>query len=145
MTFDARIHGPGAGGDHHVQTIDLSVTRDTTNSLVDMDAVIEIDVARKMIHTRPLDGLTVLVALSNGLQKWAVHLYLNVAIHAGFGGRKPGKRTVLNGRVAVSAIEPEFPDMQLVTVWNGLGSRQPDLRHIRRPYNSRGNDGQSSQ
>jgi hypothetical protein len=98
-----------------------------------------------MIHARPLDGLTFLVAAPHRLEKTTIDLYLNVAVHARFRGWESSEGTVFHRGVAITAIESQFPDMKFMAIWNWLGSRQSDFRHIGRTDNAGGNDGQSSQ
>jgi hypothetical protein len=58
-----RVASPGDG-----HPADLSVARRTADSLVDMNAVVEIDKIGKGVHSRPQDGLIGSVAFPNGFQ-----------------------------------------------------------------------------
>ena len=56
VALEARVHRPCTGRDHYGQLIHLAMTGDATDALMDMDAVIEINVVRQIMDADPLDG-----------------------------------------------------------------------------------------
>src|SRR5262245_26932512 len=100
----------------HVQTVlppcqghlvHLAMTRDTAHTLIDVDAVIEIDEIRKAIHPIPFDGSVTAETRSDGLEHRGIGPNLRVTIHAGFCRRQSRKRTLLNRGVTVTAVDSQ--------------------------------------
>ena len=96
-----------------------------------MDAVIEIDEARQVVHSDPLNGSSSLEALSDRLQHRAVGPNLAVAIHADFGGRNARKSRLFYSGVAITTVDPVVAHMVFVTEGYGLHPGDAHLRDIR--------------
>ena len=106
MTLEARVHRPCPGRDHYGQLIHLPMTGDAANALMNMDAVIEINVVRKIVDACPFNRSPFLEALANRFQPRVIDTDLGMTVHAGFGRRQARKRAVLHGGMAVTAIQP---------------------------------------
>src|SRR5262245_65357721 len=60
MALEARIHRPGSRRHHYRELVHLAVARDAADTLVDMDAVIEVNVVWKVVDARPLNRTALL-------------------------------------------------------------------------------------
>lgn len=123
----------------HVQRIDAprerhfiepAVARSATYPLVQMDAVIEIDEAGQIVDPCPLNRLPGAEAVAHRRQSRAIRPDLRVTIHTNLGRRNSGKRTRLDGSVAVPAIDPIVGNMMFVTKRDRLSPRHSYFRDI---------------
>src|SRR3954453_12239269 len=115
---------------HQRHLIDGAVTRVATKSLGHMDAVIEEDEIRDLIHTRPLQRLAGAVAGPYWFEQLGIGPDLRVAVHAGLRRRNSGKARGLNRRVAVAAINAEAGHVMLVAEWPRLRLADPRVCDI---------------
>jgi hypothetical protein len=90
------------------------VTADTTDPLLDVDAMVEIDELGKVMDSLPFNGLAGSITFPHGFQHGAADPDLGMAVHTGFGGRNPGEGRVLHGGMAIPAIDAKLTDMMLV-------------------------------
>ena len=74
----------------------LTVASRATDALVQMNAVVEIDVIRQIVHARPFERTAGLPTVANWLQNRRVFPNLRVARHAGLRRRKAGKCRILD-------------------------------------------------
>ena len=102
------------------------MARSTPNALADVDRVIEIGVVRQIVDAVPLDRCVVLVALSDRFQQVGTLPHLLVAVHAGLRWRNVGEPGRLDGRVAVTTINAELPNVVSVAERNRLRRGLPD-------------------
>src|SRR6266536_431654 len=100
------------------------------HALVDMNAVIEIDEARQVVHPRPLQRLPGAKTFTHRLQNRALSPDLRVAVHADLGGRNAGERGLFHRGVAISAINAVVTDVMFVAELDRLAARDTDLRNI---------------
>ena len=91
-------------GERHL--IDSPVTRFASHSLVNVNAVIEVDKVWNVVYSNPQNRVVLSKARSNWFQGRTGRPDLFVAIHANFGRWNSGKGSALDGRVAVSTIDP---------------------------------------
>ena len=130
MTFDAPLHEQRRVAPHQWHHVDSTMARDASNSLLDMNAVIEVHKIRQIVHPCPLDRLTRAKAFSNRLKLWTIRPDLRVTLHANLSRRNSGKVTCLDGRVTIAAIDPEASDMMFMTELNRLGADNTHLRLV---------------
>lgn len=100
------------------------------HTLVDVNAVIEIDEARQVVHPRPLQRFSGPETFAHRLQNRALGPDLGVATHADFGGRNTGERRLFHRGVAISTVDAVVTDMMFVTERYWLHPRHADLGHI---------------
>ena len=97
------------------------MARDTADALLDMNAVIEKNEIRQLIDAVPFNGLAAREAFPHRRQDRRILPDLRMTGHAGLRGRQPGEGGILNGRVAITAIDSEAGYVVLVTERHGLG------------------------
>src|SRR5580704_8542603 len=84
---------------HERHLVDWTVTGVATYAFIDMNAVIEIDEVRKLVHPRPLQRLAGTEAGANWLEQRRVGPDLRVAVHASLGRRNSGEAGSLDRSV----------------------------------------------
>src|SRR5262245_22868467 len=105
-----RSHLPG---ERHL--VNPAMASRTSHSLVDVDAVIEVDKVRQVMDPGPLYRLARPKAVPNRLERRAVSPYLAMAIHAGPGRWDAGERGCFNRGVTISAVDSVVAHMMLMT------------------------------
>jgi hypothetical protein len=127
---------------HQRHAVDRPMTGIAADALGDVNAVIEIDEIRQVVHARPYQRLPGAEAFPDGFQHRRFGPDLRMTIHARLGRRNAGKPRDFDRGVAVTAIDAQPCDMVLVTernrLWTGYAGvghvgRTLDLRH--RPKN----------
>ena len=103
------------------------------DSLVDVDAVIEVDEVGKIVDAIPLEGGIVAKTGADRLEHGRLAPDLRVAGHTGFGGGNAGKTALFDGRVAIATVEAHPGDVVLVAEGNGLFERDVFLGDEIRP------------
>ena len=81
----AHLHGLRFVGERHF--VDSPMTGRAADTLLNVDAVVEIHEPRQVVDPVPHDRLTVSEALADGLQGWTLGPDFGVAIHARLGRR----------------------------------------------------------
>src|SRR5713226_8276185 len=104
MTLEAPFHVERSNLISQRHEVNATVTGRAANTLVHVNAVIEISEVREVVHPGPLDRLTRSPALADRLQVWTIRPDLRVAIHAGLSRGYAGKAELLNARVTVAAV-----------------------------------------
>ena len=92
----------------------------TADTLCDMDRMIEVDVAGKLVDALPTDRPVFGQACPHRRQHLGIGPNLGMAGHAGFGRRQPRKTRFLDRGVTVAAIESQAADMMFMTEGHGL-------------------------
>jgi hypothetical protein len=117
-------------GDRHL--VHLPVTGRAADTLVDMDGVVEVNIARHFVDHVPPDGLIFCVALPNRCEHWCVLPDLRVAGHA----RLCIRHARIGGRgyggVAKAAVDPKLAGVVLMTEGHRLVQRHADIGPIGR-------------
>ena len=101
-----------------------------SHSLIDMNAVVEIDEIRQIIHSSPHQRFASPKTLADWLQHRGLGPYLSVAIHAGLGCWHSCKPGVLYRSVTVTAINAQSPYMVLMAERRRLGSNHAGVSNI---------------
>jgi len=120
MTFEAPFHVERGNLISQRHEINASVTGRAADTLVDVNAVIEISEVGEIVHSGPLDRLSRPPTLADGFQVGAIGPDLRVAVHAGLGRGYACEAEFLNGRVTVAAIYAVIADMMFVAELNRL-------------------------
>lgn len=94
--------------------IDRPVTGRAAYALCDVNAVIEIDVFRKVVNAIPLDRLVVTETCSYRLQIWGIGPKLAVTVHTRLGRGHTGRCRRLDRLVAITAIDAVVAHVVLV-------------------------------
>src|SRR5215210_578295 len=115
------------------------------DSLRDMDAVVEVDEIGQVVHAGPFDRHVVGVARPHRLEQVRVRPDLLVAVHADLGGRDPREARLLDGRMAVAAVDPEARHVMLMAERHGLLEDHTLPRGVWRPEERRERPSEESQ
>src|SRR5438477_1329013 len=107
MTLEAPLHIKSGLLRHKRHFVDLAVAAYASHAFGDVDAVIEVDVVRQPVDPRPGDRHSIPGTAPKRLENRTVHPDLRMAVHAGSGRRDAGEGTLLDGGVAVAAVDPE--------------------------------------
>lgn len=113
--------------------VDRAMAGRAANPLVDVDAVIKVDVVGQAMHFNPLDGLVGAVAFPNGFQITDVVEENGMAIHAGLGGRNARVGRTLHAGMTVAAVDAFISHVVLVAELYGLIPGQALVGDIGRP------------
>jgi len=90
------------------------MARGTANTLIHMNAVIEVREICKTVDFHPFNRFVGAVAFPNRLEVSCVVKKHRMAIHAGFRRGNPGKGGGLHAGMAVAAIDSVVPDVVFV-------------------------------
>ncbi len=109
----------------HGHLIDAAMTGRAADAFVHVNTVIEINVVRKIVHTRPLQRLARSETGAHRLEIGTVRPNLLVAIHADRGRGDTCGSSRFNRRMAVAAIDPIVACVMFVAELNGLLNFNP--------------------
>ena len=137
VAFEAPVHIERVFPPRERHRVDSAVTGGATNALVDMNAVIEINEAGKVMDPGPLNRLAGAKTLAHRFQHRTVRPDLRMAIHAGLGRRNARERALFHRGVAVTAIDAVVADMMLVTERHRLATCDTDVGDVGRLINCR--------
>ncbi len=101
------------------------MTRRTAHPFVHMNAVIEISVVRKVVHSDPFDRFAGTKAGTDRLEIRTLSPNLFMTIHAGVGWRHPSRGGNFHRRMAVAAINAVVAHVVLMTKLDGLLAFNP--------------------
>lgn len=132
MAVEAPLHQQGVGLKNQRHLVNFSVTRRAANAFIDMNAVIEIDEIRQMVHPDPLDGFIASIALTDWLKVGGSAEQNRMAVHTNLRWGNPCIRGGFHARVAVSAVDPVVADMVFVAKLHRLRLRDELTGHVRR-------------
>jgi len=125
---------------HQRHLVDWAVAGVASHSFIDVNAVVEINEVRKLVHPRPLQRLSGAVAGADWLEQLGVGPDLRVAVHAGLGRRNASEARSFDCGVAVAAVDAESGNVMLVAegygLWlahSGVGNVGRTLHFQRRP------------
>jgi hypothetical protein len=96
-----------------------------------MDAVIEINVIGKIVHSDPFDRFVVSQTFTDRLEDGSLGPDLGMTVHARLRRRNACERGLLDRSVAIAAIDPESFDVMFVAERNRLSARDISLCDVR--------------
>ena len=132
MAVEAPLHQQGVGLKNQRHLVNFSVTGRAANAFIDVNAVIEIDEIRQMVHPDPLDGFIASIALTDRLKVGGSTEQNGMAVHASFRWGNPCIRGGFHARVAVSAVDPVVADVVFVAKLHRLRLRDELIGQVRR-------------
>ena len=125
MTLQTPLHLQRRGLINNRHLVNASVTRRTTDTFFHVNAVIEVDVIRKIVHAFPVERLAGAKTRAHGFEIRTVGPDLFVAVHARRGRRHSGGAGCFDGRVTVPAIDAVVTDVMFMTELNWLLAFDP--------------------
>ena len=120
MALQAPLHIQCLCFPHQRHLVDLAVAGLAADSLVDVDAVVEVNEIGQVVDPVPGDGRIVPEAGAHRFEHGRFAPDLGMAGHAGFCGRDAGKGALFDGGVAVATVESHAGDVVLVAERDGL-------------------------
>src|SRR5579862_3293017 len=91
-----------------------SMARGAADSLIHVNAVIEVNEIRQVVNLDPADGVVGAKTIAHRLERRAGIPNLRVTIHARLGRRNVGERGSLHRRMTIPAIDSQATHMMLV-------------------------------
>ena len=129
VTVDTPIHVEVVHTESQRHLVHLPVTGGAANSLIDMDAVVEVDEIREIMHAGPLDRSARCPTLPEGFGERCIHPDLGMAGHASFGRGKAGIAGGFYAGVAVAAVDSVIFYVVLVAERDRLLRRHALIGH----------------
>jgi hypothetical protein len=120
VTLETPAHAEGLDETNLLHFRDVTVAGLASNSLADVNAVIEISVVGRFVDANPVDRLTRIRTRQEWGDPRVVSSDEGVTVHTGLCGRQRCGGRDLDGGVAVTTIDPELPGVELVAVRHGL-------------------------
>ena len=114
MAVEAPLHLQRRLLQHQRHAIDAAVAGLAADALLHVNAVVEVDEVRQVVHADPAQRLVVAEARAHRLEIRAGRPDLRVAVDAGLGRRNAGRRRDFNRRVAVAAVDADAADVMLM-------------------------------
>src|ERR1041384_6753363 len=108
------------------------MTTGTTDTLMNMNAVIEIRKLRQVVNARPLERHARAETRANGFKHWTVRPNLRMTVHADLRRRYSGESRFFNRRVAITAVDSESADVMFVTERDWLFLGYADVSKVSR-------------
>jgi len=142
MAIEAPAHAEGLRLDRQPHLFNLlyivRVTVVAPDTLVDMDAVVEVNEIRQIIQSRPLHRFARLPAFQYRRKHRLISQYLRVTRHTRLGRRNAREIAGLNRGMTITTIDAVSRNMAGMAERNGLLFRNIDIRHNRRIIQCRG-------
>ena len=132
MTIEAPLHIQRRGLEYQGHLIDRAMTRGATDALIDVDAVIEIDVIGEPVNLDPLDRLIGAVTLADWFEVRGIVEQYRVAIHAGFSRRNAGVGGGFHAVMTITTINAVVAHVVFVAELHGLHARDTLVRDVGR-------------
>jgi hypothetical protein len=110
-----------------------TVARGAAYALVDVNAVVEINVVGQTVHSHPLDGLIGAEAFADRLKIRRIIKEHGMAVHAGFCGRDAGKRGGFDTVMTVTAVNAIVTGVVFVAELHGLNPTDALVCNVGRP------------
>jgi hypothetical protein len=120
MAIQTPTHGQLFGLKHQGHLINLPVTRRAANTLIHVNAVIEIYEIRQPVDLYPHNRFIGAIAFAHRLQVSGVFEQHRVAVHTGFGGRNSGLRGSFHAAVTIPTVDAIVTSMMFVAELDGL-------------------------
>lgn len=118
---------------HERHLIDLTVAGYAGHALGDVNAVVEVNVIRKVVHFDPFHGLAGLHAFADGREHRRVGKNLRMTLHACRGRRDAGESTFFDAGVTETAVDTDAADVMFMTKRHALFAGNADLSVVRSP------------
>ena len=131
VAIQAPLHVERRSLEQERHLVDRTVARRTTDTLIDVNAVVEIHVIGQTVDLYPFNGAIRPVTLAHGLEIAHIVEKHRVAVHAGF---RRGNACVSGGfhtRMTVPAVNAIICNMMLVAELYGLAPDHALVRNIR--------------
>ena len=135
VAVKAPLHGQGRGLKDKGHLVDGAVARRAADSLVDVNAVIEIDVVSEAVNPDPLNRFIGFEAVADGFEIIDIVEENGVAIHAGFCGRNSRVGGSFDAGVTVTTVDAIIADVVLVAELDGLLTSDALVGDVRRTRN----------
>src|SRR5262249_1927944 len=132
MAVEAPLHQERVFLPDQRHLIDPAVTRNTADAFLDVDTVIEINEAGQIGHALPGNRLPGAGARAHRLEHTAAGPDLLMAIHARLGRWNAGEGRLLDGSVAITAVDTELTDVVRMTKRHRLNISEVRLGDVRR-------------
>ena len=120
MAFQAPLHLQRCVVEHERHSVDRAVAGIATDSLIDVNAVIEINEIRQIVNSCPYQRLAGAEALTHRFEQGRSGPDLRVAVHAGLGWRDPGEQRRLHRSMAIATVNAQATDVVLMAKGHGL-------------------------
>lgn len=120
MAVQAPAHGERRRLAHQFHGLDFAVAGRAAHTLGHVYGMIEIGIGRQVMDAVPLKRSLIGKAPAHGRKHRRVGPFLRMAVHASLGRCNAGEGCLLDGGVAVTAIDPEAADMVLMAEGNRL-------------------------
>lgn len=92
MTFETPLHVKRVRFPRERHLIQLSVARGAADAVIDVNAVVEKNEIRRVVHAIPMQRFILRQAFADGREHRRIFPDLRMAGHAGFGRRHSGER-----------------------------------------------------
>lgn len=145
MTIEAPLHVHRVDRKRQRHLIHPSVTSGATDSLMDVNAVIEIGEAGQIVNARPGEWLACAKTRAHRLKHLAIRPDLRMTVHADRSRRHARERRFFHRGVAIAAIDSESANVMLVTERYGLSLSNTDICQVGGTANGYGHPGNSGQ
>jgi len=132
MAVNAPLHLQGRMVVHQGHAVHRTMTGVATHSLINMNAVIEVDKIGKIIDAVPDERLATPEALPHRLEYRRIRPDLRMAVHAGLGRRNAGKTRGFDRGVAIAAINADGSHVVLMAERHRLRTDHAGIGHIGR-------------
>src|SRR6185369_7862399 len=132
MTLQAPLHLQGCELIHQRHLVDRAVARIAADSLVHMNAVIEIDKVGELVDASPFKRFIGAETFANRFKQCSVRPNLRVAIDTCLGRRNSCEARCLNRSMTITTINSQAGHMVLMTEGHGLRLRDSGIRDVRR-------------
>ena len=120
MTFETPLHRQRCDARPQGHVIDASVALDTTDAFVYVNAVIEVHEVRQIVYAHPFDRLAGARAFVQRCKRGRVFEKMRVTRETDLRRRYAGERRLLDGGVAIAAVDSIVGDVMLVAERNRL-------------------------
>jgi hypothetical protein len=135
VAIEAPLHGQRRSLENERHLVDRAMARRAANPLVNVNAVVEVDVIGQAVDPDPLDRLICPVAFANRFEIADVAEENRMAIHAGFRRGNTGECRSFDARVTVTTVDAVIANMVLVAKLHGLLARHALVGDVRRARN----------
>ena len=132
VAIEAPLHGQRRSLENERHLVDRAMARRAANPLVNVNAVVEVDVIGQAVDPDPLDRLICPVAFANRFEIANVAKENRMAIHAGFRRGNTGERRSFDARVTVTTVDAVIANMVLVAKLHWLLARHALVGDVRR-------------